>query len=333
MSRRHLPYLTLLLTLNGCSTLSTVTSQSEDTLHQQRLDSEAAASIGGTNTYDFADSSRRSVRRFVVWLGEGVNDWFGDKPFSEGGKVSHGRLSVRLRWQEDDGVDTNVRFNARFELPNLRDKAYVFFGQENKRNLIADQPETFTREQLLTQSRRDDQTGFLGLGVNLRDYVDFRVGVHGGLKPYSQARYRRQWMLSAKNRVEFGETLFWRSREGFGSTTLLELEHAYAESLLFKWQNAATITKETDGFAWSSSVGAFKILGNNNLLSMEALVNGETDSKDYIYEYGTRLRWLQPIYRDWLLIDLILGHFWPSGEKDPERQNNWAASAGLMMHF
>lgn len=333
MSRRHLPYLSLLLALSGCSTLSPLPSQNENTESALHSDSQVGTSTDEAEAVEAVDTTRRGVRRFAVWLGEEVNDWFGDKPFSEGGKVSHGRLSVRLRWQEDGGTDTNIRFRARFDLPNLRDKAYVFFGKENEDELTANQPESFTREQLLTESNRRDQTGFFGLGVKLRDYVDFRVGVRGGLKPYTQARYRRHWMLSARNRAEFGETLFWRSSDGFGSTTWLELEHAYTPSLSFKWQNAATITRETNDFAWSSSVGMFKTYGDNKLLSLEALVNGETGSRDDVREYGARLKWTQPVYRDWLLADLILGHFWPRGKEDPEREPNWAASAGLVMHF
>lgn len=333
MFRSYLPYLVVLLALSGCSTLFPASPHSEDILHQQRLSTEAVTSNDEGEASDIVDSTRRDVRRFSLWLGEEVNDWFGDKPFSEGGRVTHGRLSVRLRWQENDGIDTNIRFRARFDLPNLQDKAYIFFGRENERELISDQPEAFTDEQLLTESSSSDQTGFLGIGFNLHDYLDFRTGVRGGLKPYSQVRYRRQWMLSAKNRAEFGETVFWRISDGFGSTTRFTLEHAYTTSLWFKWQNSATTTKKTNGFEWSSSVGPFKAFDGNKLLSLEALTNGETGSKDTIYEYGARLKWRQPFYRDWLFVDLILGHFWPKGEEDSERRKHWAASTALMMHF
>lgn len=281
----------------------------------------------------FMDTARRKVRGFAHWLGEEVNDWFGDKPFSEGGKVSRGRLSVRTRWQEDESSSTSVRFRARFKLPNLEDKAYIFFGQENERELVSDQPETFSREQLLAESRKSDQTGFLGLGFNLRDHIDLRAGVRGGLKPYVQARYQREWALSAANRLEFRETVFWRISDGFGSTTVLNLEHVRSPSLSFRWQNAATVTKETDGFAWSSSVGAFKAFGDSRLLSLEALASGETGADAEVGEYGIRMKWEQPVYREWLLAELIVGHFWPRDEDSADRGRSWAVGAGLEMHF
>jgi len=123
------------------------------------------------------EQSRTQVRGFSVWLGETVNDWFGDRPFEEGGKVTNGRLGLRNLWRQDEGWNTNVRFRARFDLPNLRDKAYVFIGRQNERELVTDQSEAFTREQLLLEERRkEDQTGFAGVGVALRKNLDFRVG-------------------------------------------------------------------------------------------------------------------------------------------------------------
>lgn len=333
MHRWHLGQCALVLALAGCASAPTASSPDSGKAASPVTSGEAPTADDGENA-EFVDTTRRQVRSFAHWLGEGVNSWFGDKPFSDGGKVSHGRLSMRMRWQEDEGSSTSVRFNARFSLPNLKDRAYIFFGQENERELVSDQPEAFTREQqLLSESRRSDQTGFLGLGFRLRDYVDLRAGVRGGIKPYAQARYRRDWMLSESNRAELRETIFWRVSDGFGSTTSINLEHAYSSSLSFKWQNAATITKETDGFAWSSSVGLFKAFGDIRTLSIEALASGETGADADVGEYGIRLKWQQPVYREWLLAELIVGHFWPRDDEDPERRRAWAAGAGLEMRF
>ena len=98
MSRWNLLYLSLLLAVSGCSILSPLPSAKESTKPQLHPDSETSESTDEAETIEAVDTTRRGVRRFAVWLGEEVNDWFGDKPFSEGGEVSHGRLSVRLRW-------------------------------------------------------------------------------------------------------------------------------------------------------------------------------------------------------------------------------------------
>ena len=282
---------------------------------------------------DLLEQSRTQVRGFSVWLGETVNDWFGDRPFEEGGKVTHGRLGLRNLWRQDEGWDTNVRFRARFDLPNLRDKAYVFIGRQNERELVTDQAEAFTREQLLLEERRkEDQTGFAGVGLALRKNLDFRVGVRGGMKFYTQARYRKQWALTEQDRIEFRETIFWNNKDKFGSTTALDYEHAFTPTLSLHWQNATTISEKTDDFAWGSSLGLFKRFGDDRILSGEMVVTGETGAEENVDEYGVRMKWTQPVYREWLIGEFIVGHYWPQRE-DRERERAWAMGVNLEMRF
>ena len=282
---------------------------------------------------DLLEQSRTQVRGFSVWLGETVNDWFGDRPFEDGGKVTHGRLGLRNLWRQDEGWDTNVRFRARFDLPNLREKAYVFIGRQNERELLTDQSEAFTREQLLLEERRkEDQTGFAGVGLALRKNLDFRVGVRGGMKFYTQARYRKQWALTEQDRIEFRETIFWNNKDKFGSTTALDYEHAFTPTLSLHWQNATTISEKTDDFAWGSSLGLFKRFGDDRILSGEMVVTGETGAKENVDEYGVRMKWTQPVYRDWLIGELIVGHYWPQRE-DRERDRAWGLGVNLEMRF
>lgn len=280
------------------------------------------------------DTTRTQVRGFSLWLGETVNDWFGDRPFEDGGKVTHGRLGLRNTWRQDEGWNTSVRFRARFDLPNLRDKAsYFFVGRQNERELLTDQAEAFTREQLLLEERRrEDQTGFAGVGVALRKNIDFRVGVRGGLKFYTQARYRKQWDLSAQDRIEFRETIFWNTKDKFGSTTAFDYAHAFTPTLALQWQNSTTISEKTDDFAWGSSLGLFKRYGDDRVLSGEMVVTGETGAEENVDEYGVRMKWTQPVYRDWLIGEFIVGHYWPQRE-DRERDRSWGVGVNLEMRF
>ncbi|WP_454458059.1 hypothetical protein [Thauera phenylacetica] len=294
---------------------------------------QAPATPEAAEEEDLLEESRAQVRGFSLWLGETVNDWFGDRPFEDGGKVTHGRLGLRNLWRQDEGWDTNVRFRARFDLPNLRDKAYVFIGRQNERELLTDQSEAFTREQLLLEERRrEDQTGFAGLGVALRRNLDFRVGVRGGMKVYTQVRYRKQWALTEQDRIEFRETVFWNNKDKFGSTTALDYEHAFTPTLSLHWQNATTISEKTDDFAWGSSLGLFKRFGDDRILSGEMVVTGETGAKENVDEYGVRMKWTQPVYREWLIGEFIVGHYWPQRE-DRERERAWAVGANLEMRF
>jgi len=276
---------------------------------------------------------RAAVRDLTEYVARHVDRWFGDKPFEPGGRVS-GSIGFKFLAQQHESPEMNLRFRARLDLPNVKEKTYLFFGQENERELITDQPEPFTRrELLLPEDRKADQTLFAGLGYALLDVIDFRAGVRGGFKPYAQARYKKHWLVSERDGIEFRETLFWKPDDGFGSTTAFNYSHAYSPSVSLRWQTAGTISKETDGMAWSTSLGAFKSYGADRTASLEALVSGATAAPDELAEYGVRAVWLQPIYREWTILEVSVGHFWPQGEAKAERGRNWALGVGVDIRF
>jgi hypothetical protein len=286
-----------------------------------------------SETVEVLESTRASVRSTAEWLARGVDSWFGDKPFREGGKVSDGRLDVNLLKRQDESLDVNVRFNARFRLPNLEESAYLFFGRDNQRDLITDTPGPFTRQQRLLTETAANQSFFAGFGLALHESVDFRLGFRGGLKPYAQVRYRKPWVLSPIDLVEFRQTVFWSLSDHFGSTTAVSYEHAYSSTLAARWLTLATITQESKKFEWSTIVGTYKSLGGQRLLSLEALASGEQRPHLGLSDLGVQAKWEQPVYKNWLLGELVVGHFWPHKDPLTPRGKAWALGAGLKMQF
>lgn len=278
------------------------------------------------------EKTRDYTYRATHWLASGIDGWFGDKPFDEHGKVS-GYVRINTLWEQYDGLKANVRFRLRADLPNLKNRAYAFVGQDNQREVVTDQPEGFTREQLLLrENRREDQSFFAGVGYAFMDDVDFRIGFRGGLKPYVQARYKAQWALSPRDAIYLRESIFWSSRDSLGSTTVVDYEHHFTPTLLARWSTVGTITRRSDGLEWQSSVGLIKELPGIRTASIEALVQGRTGSVD-ISNYGMRTSWRQPIYKDWLFGKVTLGHFWPKDKVDLVRERSWAIGASVEMHF
>lgn len=281
-----------------------------------------------------AETARRSVRSSTEWLARGVDSWFGDKPFSEGGKVSDGLLSLGLLKRQHESTEFSPRFKARLRLPNLEENAYVFIGRDDQREVVSDKPKSFTNEQLLLKGNADDQSFFAGIGTRLRDSaIDLRLGLRGGLKPYAQARHARQYTFGAANLVELRETVFLTSGDRLGSTSVASYEHAFSSTLAARWLNAATITQRSGKFEWSSSLGAYKSLGQQRLLSLEALVSGRQGSGVPSTDYGLQVKWEQPVHKDWVIGELIFGHFWPRADAASERGQAWAIGGGLKLRF
>jgi hypothetical protein len=272
------------------------------------------------------------TRSSVEWLARGLDSWFGDKPF-ERDAVRNGLLGLRTSWREDDGFDYGLRFRVRLYLPNLREKTYLFIGRDDQREVVTDTPESLSRQQQLQPVDRDDLSLFAGVGKQLADNIQLRAGIRGGFKLYAQARYEKSWAITDRDRLHFRETLFWTSDDRFGSTTVFSANHAYSPTLTLGWLSSGTISQETDGFEWSSSVGLYKSFGSLTSLATEVLLNGETGSDVVVGEYGLRVTWRQPVYRDWLLGEFIIGHFWDRDDAQSPRVPVWAFGVAVEMHF
>jgi hypothetical protein len=334
--RRLLILLVLPLGLAACSSMPSQQAppQKTEPAAAATAPKAAEAQAAAPSSDGMLEDTRESVRSATEWLARGIDSWFGNKPFEEGGRVTNGRLGLRTTWREDEGINATLRFNARFDLPNLRDKAYVFIGRDDEREVVTDTPNAFSRqEQLQADQARQDQSFFAGLGLNLRDNIELRAGVRRGIRFYTQARYRKLFAITDRDELEFRETVFWTVSDGFGSTTAFSAEHVYSPSLALRWLNAATLSQKTDGVAWSSSLGLYKSFGELYQLSAEALINGETGRDINVSDYGVRSKWQQPIYRDWLIGEVIIGHFWPRKDAVSERERTWAFGLGVQMRF
>jgi hypothetical protein len=287
-----------------------------------------------TPLVDAAVATRESLRATTEWLARGVDSWFGDRPFGDGGAVRNGRFDLRLLLRERKSPDLGVRFNASFRLPNIEQLGtQLFIGRDNPREVVTDQPDALSREQHLQRQDRSDDAFFAGLGVQARGGFDFRVGLRGGPKPYAQVRYRHTWQFGPADTLDFRETVFVTRDDRFGSTTVLSYEHDFSPTLVGRWLNAATITQRSERFEWSSNLGLYRFFGDQRLLSTEAIFRGREGGGVNIEEYGMQLSWEQPLHDDWLLGEISVGHFRERELAADPRRGLWALGLNLKIRF
>ncbi len=282
---------------------------------------------------DAMEATREAVRDTTRWLARSVDGWFGDLRFEQGGGVYHGRLSLSLLKREREPLDQAVRLNARWRLPNIERNAYLFVGRDNERDTVSDRPAAVGERERLQPQTADQRSFFAGFGLTLRDLVDFRIGLRSRARPYAQARLRGAREFWDGGLVGVSQTVFWTADDQIGSTSALSVEHALTPRLTLRWLSSATLTRRMPQAEWSSAVGAWLVLPAQRLAVLEALVDGRDESGLATAEIGLRLRWEQPVYRDWLFGELLLGHFRTRAVAGAPRSSAWALGAGLRMHF
>ncbi len=280
------------------------------------------------------EATREAARSAALWLASGVDSWFGNKPFSEGGEVKDGQLNLRFYSRQDQKADYSVTFNARFKLPNLESRTYLFTGRDNAAAVVTDRPSTFaTRQRLLQPESTQDTAFFAGLGRTLGDSVDARIGFQGGLKLYAQGRFRKEWRTSADDTAEFSQTVFVTAQDRLGSSTVASLQHQFSPTLVGRWLNVVDVTQVDPNVEWNGSLGVFKSLGQQRLLSLELLASAKQNTGLSLTDYGLQMRWEQPVLHNRLTGELIFGHFWPQSLVPGDRSTAWALGTGVKMKF
>lgn len=280
------------------------------------------------------ESTREAARNAALWLASGVDSWFGNKPFSDGGQVKDGELSLRFYSRQDKKTDYAVTFNARFRLPNLESHTYLFTGRDSTAGVVSDRPAVFAAKQRLLQpDSAVDNTFFAGLGRAVGDSVDARIGFQGGLKLYGQVRYRKEWSLAPDDTVEFSQTVFATQADRLGSSSVVSYQHHFSPTLVGRWLNVVTVTQADTDAEWNGSWGLFKSLGQQRLLSMELLASAKQNTGLPLTDYGLQVRWEQPVMNNKLLGEFVLGHFWPQSLDPASRSTAWAIGTGVKMRF
>lgn len=284
------------------------------------------------------EKAREQTRTLSERLARNVDSWFGDEGAADpGARVTDGQLSLGIFHRRDRDSEVDVRFTARFRLPNFEKSAYLFIGRDDPRTAVQDTPESNAssgKQQLLT-SRPDERSFLGGLGGALGEQFNFRVGVSAHLEPFVQLRYDRTWAVSPDQVVGFRETVFWSRGDRFGSTTALTYEFALQPQLALRWIGAATITQETRNVEWSSNLGLYRAFGSQKLLSLELLSDGTGTQGNGVglSDRGILAKWEQPLYRDWLLGEVAVGHFWLRPDSQSPRGRAWALGGTLKMRF
>ena len=285
------------------------------------------------------ESLRQAARSSTLWLARRVDAWFGrSQPYEEGAQVTDGRLTLSAFHRQDEGSDVDLRFNARFRLPNAERQAYLFIGRDDPRQTVRDAPADLLQQQQLLAARSRERQVLAGVGLTLHDAVDFRLGVGSRLKPYAQARAGQDWAFEQGRTLQLRETLFWTKDELFGATATLRYEHplnSLQPGLTVRWLNSATLSQRTRPAEWGSSLGAYQAFGGRRLFTVEALASGTARARTGVRmnDIGLLAKWEQPLHTDWLIGELQAGQFWPRRSLPNSPARAWALGASVRLEF
>jgi len=266
----------------------------------------------------------------------GFDGFFGDARAEDEKDLPSGLVGLRLRWSEHDALWNKLRFRMRFNLPNLNRRLKGFIGRETEDEYLRDTAESgIVRE--LSQER--EYKWVAGLGFSPLKEGRSRLRLSGGLtvsaspQLYSKARYRWYFPLGLGRLGRFRQTVFWRNRDGWGTTSSLDIEQHFSSRFLLRWGANGTLSEISDGIEWYSGLTLYEQLGVDSAAYYRIWIRGATDADVHTQEYGFFSLYRHRMFREWFFGEVGGGISWIPDHPWARRKASVGVLVGVEMQF
>lgn len=345
--RRHAPYPALLLllvvTASGCAHRNkpaTAASASPPPVEaaQQETSLRDLCRNATPDEQPLLDRSRRVLQETFCGATLWFDGLFGGQPDIENARAVSGRVELSTIYSEHDGTDPRARLRLKYDLPNLERRVNLFLGRDDRDDVVQGREKGFAIRSSVFDVETEDRW-LAGLGYSppgkWSERVDFRVGGRLSSTPevFVQGRLRRNVFVGENSVWRLRETVFYENRDGFGTTTSADFDHVLTQRLLFRWGTVGTFSEVTQGLDWRSATVLYQNLGARSAIAYEVFLRGSTDAEVAMREYGLRTVYRQPLTRDWLYGEVIVGYTWPRESLAEPRDGSAQIGFGLELLF
>jgi len=194
--------------------------------------------------------------------------------------------------------------------------------------IVGENPEEFQTARTgedranLTGEEADSERSSVGLRYviykSLRSTLNFGGGT-SSLSPfefYLRTSYSRFIHIGGDNVINFRETGFWNSIDGFGETTRFDYEKTLPREITGRLSLFGTYSEVSYGIDWGLENSYFKQLSPKTAVSLDLGAYGITRPtfKDTVYSIGVRTR--ANMLRPWLFLEVGPQVAFPLSEDD-----------------
>lgn len=301
---------------------------------EQRLTS---CSIPRGEEFFGLDWARRTSYRSVCLASHWVDSLFGEEEFDVSEASINGHFALVTETRDHGGTEVTPRVRTRVRLPQASKRLDLFFDRDKESQSIAGEAAGLRPESTLPG---EESTNQLGFGYDLRRGIDELLNVRLGLRIrswrpelFARSRYSVTLADTGTARWNLEQTLFWIKRDGVGETTALEYQRHLGGPFLFRWQNSATLSQQSDGLRWNSSLSLFQAIDPDRALQWSFGGHGETGQAERVAAYGPRVSFRERLRRRWLIVEVYTGVDRVQTEQMPVRDSQSYVGMRLEAHF
>ena len=284
------------------------------------------------------EQSQEVLRSWSCHTFRWFDSWWGDEHQFKADEVN-GWAMAGFDYRKYDDFSARLRLRVRAPLPNMDDRFDVMLGRVDEENFVSDttaHDRSFYNPGLI--DRGDDPSWMLGLGKKRRKARrgwDWSVGarLRWPPEPYAKVSWFTHKQYNEDTDVRFRQTFFWRSEEGFGTTSRADLLWAVDADDISRWEGIVRFSEDTEGARFYYGHSWYHLLGNGSTWTLLSFVSGETGEDVEVQDGGFNLSWRFPFTRDYLYLSMGPSITWPREELDEKRELNLGFGIWLEMEF
>lgn len=214
------------------------------------------------------------------------------------------RVIPSLQYSDRDFTDTGVRFRARLNLPNLRERFDVVVNDD------AEESDGLLQGEAQRPARANDPNRESSAALRyLVRFVegsgaDVDIGLRGQMRFFTRARYYKTWTRSPVLDWRLTQSLYFLDGDGFGETTRFEVERMQAEDVLLRWSTQATVSEKANGLELREGIQLLHQIDRNRAVNWNLAMTVKSDPVWQAQAYETSVRFRQRIFRPWFFYEV-----------------------------
>lgn len=221
------------------------------------------------------------------------------------GTASHDfRLTPKLTCSDLDGCRHTLSIKSRVTLPNTEKKLRLLLTNDDPDTLF-DSLDRRTSTQLKDEERNPFSAA---LSWALRTGDSYNINISSGLqartpiRAFVQASSNGRAQLNEKMLLSAGQSIFYRSDEGFGARTQLDLDQSLREDVneVVRWRQRYDFSEEFRGMDWTASVEYLRQVNRDRAWGLGAAADGNVYTAAVRDSYKVWFRFRKRFYREWL---------------------------------
>lgn len=214
------------------------------------------------------------------------------------------RVIPSLQYSDHDFTEVGVRFRAQVNLPHFEQRLSLVLNEETDDPAGA-LPGEVARPEVANNAGRESSGALRYLASRrANSRVDFDVGLRSQLQFFARARYVHRWPIDPWLQLRYTQSLWFRGGDGFGETSLLEVERMLAEDMLLRVSTQLTLSELANGFELREGLHLLRQIDRNRAIDWGISTRINSDPVWRANQYSTSLRYRQRVFRPWLFVEV-----------------------------